>query len=196
MLLDLLVDVPELRIPVRVPLALDRLGVALQAEPLGPQQVTDGVGADPVPLAGSAPPASLRVDFVVHRSGDIGSPRSSGSTRASSAGRSPGSRSAGRLRPPPGRRARPSGSAPESSSATPRDTVASRTPGGPGHQPDPAMAQRAGLSTHQQPPLPLIQMREDRHELRRQRPHRFLCAAHTTSACRIPGSYGLFFCKL
>ena len=50
--LDLLVDVPELRVPVRVPLALDRLGVALQAEPLGPQQVTDGVGADPVALAG------------------------------------------------------------------------------------------------------------------------------------------------
>ena len=50
--LDLLVDVPELRVPVRVPLALDRLGVALQAEPLGPQQITNGVGADPVALAG------------------------------------------------------------------------------------------------------------------------------------------------
>ena len=72
--------------------------------------------------------ARLRVDFVVHRSGDIGSPRSSGSTRASSAGPSPGSISAARLRPPPGRRTRPSGSAPESSSLTPRDTVASRTP--------------------------------------------------------------------
>ena len=72
--------------------------------------------------------ARARVDFVVHRSGDIGSPRSSGSTRASSAGRSPGSRSAARLRPPPGRRARPSGSAPASSSLTPSDTVASRTP--------------------------------------------------------------------
>ena len=33
---DLLIDVPELRIAVRVPLALDGLGVALQAEPLGP----------------------------------------------------------------------------------------------------------------------------------------------------------------
>jgi hypothetical protein len=39
-------------------------------------------------------PASLRVDLVVHRSGDIGSPRSCGSTNASSAGTSPGSRSA------------------------------------------------------------------------------------------------------
>ena len=50
--LDLLVDVPELRVPVRVPLALDGLGVALQAEPPGPQQVANGVGADPVALAG------------------------------------------------------------------------------------------------------------------------------------------------
>src|SRR6266699_2949530 len=71
--------------------------------------------------------ARFRVDLTVHRSGDIGSPRSSGSTRASSAGTSPGSVSARRLRPPPARRARPSGSAPDSSSATPSDTVASRT---------------------------------------------------------------------
>jgi hypothetical protein len=69
-------------------------------------------------------------------------------------------------------------------------------PGGPGHQPDPAMPQRPGLRPQQQPPLPLIQMREDRLELRRQHPYRFLVAAHTTSACRIPGSYGLFFGKL
>ena len=38
----------------------------------------------------------------------------------------------------------------------------------PGHQPDPAMPQRPGLGAHQQPPLPLIQMREDHLELRRQ----------------------------
>ena len=68
-------------------------------------------------------------------------------------------------------------------------------PGGPGHQPDPAMPQRPGLSAEQQPPLPLIQMREDRLELRRQHLRCFHHAAHTTSACRIPGSYGLFFCK-
>jgi len=48
----LLVDVTELRVPVRVLPAFDGLGVALQAEPLLPQQVTDGVGADPVALAG------------------------------------------------------------------------------------------------------------------------------------------------
>ena len=72
--------------------------------------------------------ARARVDLTVHRSGDTGSPRSSGSTSASSAGTSPGSRSADRLRPPPGRRARLSGSAPAASSSTPSDTVASRTP--------------------------------------------------------------------
>jgi hypothetical protein len=52
MLLDLLVYIPELRVPVRVPLAFEGLGVALQAEALGPQQVTDGVGADRVAPAG------------------------------------------------------------------------------------------------------------------------------------------------
>ena len=72
--------------------------------------------------------ASVRVDFAVHRSGDTGSPRSAGSMRASSAGTSPGSVSAARLRPPPGRRTRPSGASPASSSYTPDDTVASRTP--------------------------------------------------------------------
>src|SRR5260370_34804322 len=51
--LDLPADVAELRVPVRVPLALDGLGVALQAEPLRPQQVTHAVGADPVALAGA-----------------------------------------------------------------------------------------------------------------------------------------------
>jgi hypothetical protein len=71
--------------------------------------------------------ARLRVDFVVHRSGDIGSPRRSGSTNAGSADRRPGLRSTTRLRPPPDRRTRPNGAAPESSSLTPSDTVASRT---------------------------------------------------------------------
>ena len=72
--------------------------------------------------------ARLRVDRVVHRSGDIGSPRSSGSTNASNAGTKPGSLSDNRLRPPPGRRTRPSGACPDSNSVTPSDTVASRIP--------------------------------------------------------------------
>src|SRR6266516_4978315 len=72
--------------------------------------------------------ASLRVDFVVQRNGDIGSPRSSGSTSASSADRSPGSTSAVFLRPPPERRTLPSGASPASSSSMPLRTVVSLFP--------------------------------------------------------------------
>jgi hypothetical protein len=50
--LGVVVEVSELRIPVRVLGALDRLGVALQAETLLSQQVTDGVGRDLVPGPG------------------------------------------------------------------------------------------------------------------------------------------------
>jgi len=42
------------------------------------------------------------------------------------------------------------------------------------------------------PLLPLIQMREDRPELRHQNLAGYHHAAHTTPACRIPGSHGLF----
>ncbi len=55
-------------------------------------------------------------------------PRSSGSTSASSAGRSPGSRSAARLRPPPSPRTRPGSASALSSSRSPRATVPSRAP--------------------------------------------------------------------
>ena len=57
------------------------------------------------------------------------------------------------------------------------------------------MTQRPRLGPHQQPPLPLIQMREDRLELRRQHLPGDHHAAHTTSGCRHPGGYGLFFGK-
>jgi hypothetical protein len=46
------VEVAKLRVAVRVLGALDRLGVALQAEALLAQQVTDGVGGHPVPGPG------------------------------------------------------------------------------------------------------------------------------------------------
>ena len=74
--------------------------------------------------------ARRRSDLVVHRSGDSGSPRSSGSTNASSAGSTRGFCSSMLLRPPPSRRTRPSGSAspPSSSSNTPFRTVDSLTP--------------------------------------------------------------------
>lgn len=53
MLLGLLVEVAKLDVPVRVLPALDRLGVALQREPLGAQQLGDRVGSGPMSLPGS-----------------------------------------------------------------------------------------------------------------------------------------------
>lgn len=124
---DLLVELVELIVAVGALGALQRFDVALQAETLLAQQVRDHIRTDLVArVVNSA--ARLRADRVVHRSGDIGSPRSSGSTNASNAGTKPGSLSDNRLRPPPGRRTRPSGACPDSNSVTPSDTVASRIP--------------------------------------------------------------------
>lgn len=47
----LLVKVVELGVPVRVLSTFDGLGVGLQAEAFLPQQASDRVGGDPVPLA-------------------------------------------------------------------------------------------------------------------------------------------------
>jgi hypothetical protein len=52
MVLGLLVDVPELRIPVRVLLTLQDLGSALPAEPVVPQQLAHRRRRYPVPLPG------------------------------------------------------------------------------------------------------------------------------------------------
>ncbi|HUN34170.1 MAG TPA: hypothetical protein VMU95_19385, partial [Trebonia sp.] len=40
--------------------------------------------------------------------------------------------------------------------------------------------------------LPLVQVREDRLELRRQNPRYLSLVAHTTAACRKSVTYGLF----
>ena len=193
--LDLLIDVPELRVPVRVPLALDGLGVALQAEPLLPEQVTDRVSTDPVALAGQFPrqlagrlrgPPQRRHRVTPLLRLDQGQQRRAqprvqvGCPLASPAWPScPAQRLVTRLQL--------------------IDSQGHRglaDPGGPGHRPDPAVSQRAGLGPHQQPPLPLIQMREDRLELRRQHLPGFLHSANITPSSGIPGSYGLFFCGL
>ena len=75
--------------------------------------------------------ANWRVLLHVQRNGDIGSPRLSGSTRASKAVSSAGSRTLSLLRPPPGRRTRSGvGSAPPKSRSpcwmVGRDTPAAR----------------------------------------------------------------------
>ena len=79
------------------------------------------------PAAVSAP-AKLRVDFVVHTNGDIGSPRVSGSTNALNSATSPASVSASLLRPPPGTRTLTEGSGRPSNSRTPRAMVSGCTP--------------------------------------------------------------------
>ena len=71
---------------------------------------------------------NVRVDFEVQRNADIGSPRVTGSTSASNAASSPGSVAVKALRPPPGRRTRPVGAAPDSSSRRPFATVSGDTP--------------------------------------------------------------------
>src|SRR5674536_109351 len=102
-------------------------------------------GEDPLPVrrarrpgGGRKPATAVDPDLVSallalvepEERGDIGSPRSSGSTNANSAETRSGSTAVAGLRPPPGRRARRtgSGSSPASSSATPRRTVVALTP--------------------------------------------------------------------
>ena len=51
-------------------------------------------------------PAISRVDFVVHRNGDSGSPRVPGSIRESNTSSNSGSATSAFLRPPPGARTR------------------------------------------------------------------------------------------
>ena len=121
-------DVPELGVPVRVPLSLGDLGAGLGAVPLLVQQPPGGLRAAPVPVRGQRP-GQLRTLLVVQASGDSGSPRVESSTRASSAGTRPGSVSASFLRPAPGRRTRPGGApCPDSSSAAPSATVCHDAP--------------------------------------------------------------------
>ena len=64
---------------------------------------------------------------------------------------------------------RPSGSPPPSSSATPRDTVTALTSAAAATTLIPPWPRNPPLGAHQKPPLPLIQMREQRGELGRQR---------------------------
>src|SRR5438128_11648540 len=56
------------------------------------------------------------------------------------------------------------------------------------------MSQHPRLGPHQQPALPLIQMRKDRLELGREHLPGLFHDAHTTPTSRIPEGYGLFFC--
>lgn len=122
MCLDSLVDVAELLITVGFCLPSMVLALPCRLKP-SCRNRSATVSAEARRPCLDSSSARPRVDLVVHRSADIGSPRISGSTKANSAGRSPGSRSAARVRPPPRRRVRPNGATPESSSSTPAATV-------------------------------------------------------------------------
>ena len=184
-----LVEVTELGIAVRVLSAFDGLGVALQAEACLPQQVTHRIGACAVTLPG---------ELARQCAQGLGGPPQrrhritalSGSTSASNDGAA-GSRSARRLRPRrvcgpgPAAKRRPPARGPP---ATPWPPDPRRA----GHDPDTAVPQDPRLRPHQQPPLPLIRMREDRPELRRQQlPGIRHALPHTTTRARVrePAGY-------
>ena len=138
--------------------------------------------------------ASSLVDLVVQRSGDIGSPRMSGSTRASSAGRSPGSSCHGLLASAagptnPSQRFRPG--------LQLDHAVADRRLADPGRLSDgadPTMAQQPCLGRHQQTPLPLVEVREQHLKLQGELATDRLGDAHTTSTSRRTGSNTLILC--
>lgn len=103
--------------------------------------------------------ARCRVDFVIHTSADIGSPRVSGSTNALNCAASPGSVSANRLRPPPGARTRDGGLRGSFGlTDPPRDRVRVN-PGHRGDRLDRTPTDLRGLHTQQQTTLTLIKMR-------------------------------------
>jgi hypothetical protein len=164
----LLIDVPELAVPVRMLLpALQGLGIGLQAEPLGLQQLVHRLRGHLVPLApqlgGQRPD---RLDRPPQRRFRV--PPLLGLHQGQQRRDQPriGLRQllAAPARPAgPAQRLLPALQLP--GSGRHRGLADSR---GSGHQPDPAMTQRPRLSTQQQPALPLIQMRQDRPELRRQ----------------------------
>ena len=122
----LVVEIAELGVAIGMLGALDDRGVGLQAEPLGLEQLGHRGRRHRCPAAASSA-CSRRVDFVVHRNGDSGSPRDPGSTNASRAAPKPGSVCVTGLRPPPGLRVPPT-VLPASSSSTPRETVTALTP--------------------------------------------------------------------
>ena len=163
MLAHLVVDIAELGVAVRVLGALDLLGRGLQAVAgvVDGRRTSHSLHRCPRPVSAAD---SCRVDLIVHRSGDSGSPRVSGSTRRSSAAVSSASTVSARLRPAPARRTRPESVAPLSSCPHPESPSTCR-PGRARHHRDPAPPGLTRLHRHPQPALPLIQHRRQQRKL-------------------------------
>ncbi len=112
---DFAVDASELRIPVQMLAAFQRLAVGLKAVPQIVEQPVHRALADAVALDRKTVSASRAAQLYVQRSELSGLPRVIGSSSRSSAATNSGSRSVTRFRPPPGRRKRPEGTSPEDS---------------------------------------------------------------------------------
>ena len=168
---DLPADVTELPVPVRVLLPLDRLGVALQAvAQLCGQQPGHAVMRHPMPL-----PAQLTSEIA----GRAGGPPQPGHRIPARLGLHQRIQRPGQARVSLGQRPAPA--------AFPADAPLQRViarlqlrrprrhrlagdPRRAGHQLDPAVPQPARLRAQHQPALPLIQVRQQCPELRRQHP--------------------------
>jgi hypothetical protein len=174
----LVVEIGELHVAIRMLVALDRLGVGLQAEPLLAQQLRHRLGAYPVPgrgqLGGELP-------------GRYRGPRQR-RLRIPAPGRlhQPQQRRQQALVGLGGRLPAATGTAdPAQRGLTGlqlRDPVADPGPRGPrrpGHCGDSTMTQRPGLTGQHQPLPPLVQVRQHRLELRPQRRNDILTDGHT-----------------
>lgn len=114
------------------------------------------------------------------------------STKASSAGRRPGSRSTARLRPPPGPAHPPQRRLTGLQFRHPPRHGALPDSGRTSDEPDAPMTQRPCLCSYDQPPLPLVEMREQCPELRGQCCLDPLWTPHSTTTIHRAGSDGLF----
>ncbi len=193
MVLGLVIDVAELGVAVGMLSAFDGPGVGLQAEAFLPQQVPDRVSAHLVSPTGELDreipgrlrrpaqrrhriPARIRLDKCQQRGSQ---------TRIHVCGLLPPA--AGPTDPPQ----RFLTGLQLVHALTHRClTDLSRTR----DRPDPAMSQDPGLGPHQQPPLPLLQLREQHLKLHGELVTR-LGDTHTTPTSQIAGSNMLILCK-
>ena len=167
---DLLVEVAELGVAVGMLAALDGLGVGLQAEPHRSRSSRATVRSlTGCPCRGQRRRPASRVDFDVHRNGDIGSPRVSGSTNAENVGHQLRV-GLGQPLAPTARRADPRRrlGQPVEFPHSPSNGVRVHT-GRRGDRLDAAPTKLLGLHPEQQAPLPLVQVRAQRRVLRRHR---------------------------
>lgn len=190
----LLVEIAELGVAVRVLTALDRLDVGLQAEAFVPQQAGDGVGADAVPGPGQLsckragglhrpPQRRHRVTPYIRlnqRQQCWQQPRIQIRHSFAAPARTP--------HPPQRLHTRLKL---EHALANRSLTDRSRL----GHSPDTAVPQPPGLRSHQQPPLPLVQVWEQHSELRDELITSLVRNAHTTPTSLRTRSNTLIPCK-